>query len=72
MSKDIRKETYFSRELAEEVEDAAEKADMSVSKLLREGARRQVQAMNENHEEHRLAGADNTQPDDAGDIEDTL
>jgi len=41
----IRKETYVSRDLDAKIENAAEQHDMSVSELLREGARRQLQQM---------------------------
>lgn len=44
----IRKEVYVDRDLDERLEQAAEREDMSVSELLREGARRQLAQLETN------------------------
>jgi len=58
---------------ANDVEEHAEERGLSKSEYIREATRRQMQRDVLKESEHRLAGAEpRTQPDDAGDIEDTL
>lgn len=45
MTANIRLNTYVSPELYQDINEAAEEHDMSVSELLREGAKRQLQQL---------------------------
>jgi len=57
----------------EDIEQHAEEMGLSKSEYIREATRRQMQRDVMENSEHRLAGAEpRTQPDDAGDIEETL